>query len=616
MNLIPTVFASQKPSLPSAEVAFASFGCEGCGNHFSVQASMSTPFCVLCGCDNTTRLQDSVTASALDPITEEANCAVVECSCCNQHLVMSSAVEDNGVVFCSVCGTDNHFVSEAASDDDDEDEDEEDACVKIGRESQGRTEVELEADKVADPQTFVDANEPPHYRESNPAAAKRDKNNEEKAAAKCASGKDDKEGAKKEDPGLAHERERHGMLKKDKEEDAGCDEFKVGDPQTFVNNHEPEGHRDSNPADAHRNNENEEVKATKGDAPIETIAARKGRTTDLDKVDRSELSSVPGADGRLPEFKFPSEEEVYKNSVAKDKLDQKSVQPDGTDNCVNEDAFKGEQFKAVPLLDIVRTSQPGNPPIRFGRVEASIVAYVGPYTVAVLEEANVNANVREHFKTQAYLEAIANSVEISGFDETLASFGFEHLTIKSNDTAIAALANDRVEARAAELASAKNQASLDEVQACLAIASTGITKQFFDAGNPIRDALVASLENAGLRNPHRIVDEALASSQDGYNKALIAEAFNLLSMPVEARNAIAKTVVGSRHVYERANAGVHETTSTVVASLRQPMVGVNEEVTASVPRQSGVGSNARGNAVHRTVTQLRSEVGKGRLFGG
>lgn len=553
MNLIPSVFASQKPSLPSAEVAFASFGCEGCGNHFSVQAAMSDPFCVLCGCDNTTRLQDAVVASALDPISEEANCGVVVCSGCDQHLVMSSAVEQNGVVFCSVCGTDNHFTSEAGSDED-EDDDEEDACVKVGAESEGRTDIEALPTHTPDAQKVINEGEPEGHRESNPADAHRNADNEE--------------------------------VKAGEGEFGGKCEFTTKDAQQHINQGEPEGHRDSNPANAHRNEDNEEVKANTATA------------------------SVPGAEGSQPEFKFASEQEAFDASVAKQKLDQKTVQPDGTDNSVNEDANK---TKPVSLLDIVRTSKAGNPPIRFGRVEASILAYVGHHTVAVLEEANVNVNVREHFKTQAYLEAIANSVEISGFDETLASFGFEMLTIASNDPALAALAQDRVEARAAELASATHQAGAEELTACLAIASTGITKQFFDVGNPIRDAMVAAFEGAGLRNPHRIVDEALASSQDGYNKALITEAVNLLSMPVEARNAIAKTVGNTRHLHERAS--TNESTSTVVASLRQPMVGVNE-VTASVPRQGGVGSGvAGGNAVQRTVTQLRQEVGRGRMFG-
>lgn len=595
MNHIPSVFASKSPSLPTADTAFASFGCSGCGNDFSVQASLAEPFCVLCGCDDVVKNGEAVTASVHDAICETANNAVVECSGCSTFLVMSSAVEDNNVVYCSACGTDNHFESDR----------DEQACVKIGAERDGRTDIEVLPDCTKDMQAELDKHQKPSDRVSNPAAAKRNSTNEQVA---------DLDDVLSTLETIAyHEDDDFDDLDNDDFDDLDNDdlddlddetaEFHTQDMQKLLDDDQDDSDRVSNPAAAERD-DNNQVKSE--------LAARKAShkarkkmpkrvVDDLDDEDEDsdmEKASVPGATNDQPEFNFPSEQEVFNNSVAKQKLEQKTVQPDGTNNTVNEDAFK---TKPVSLLDIVRTSLPGNPPIRFGRVEASILAYVGPYTVAQLERDSVAASVRDQFDTQNYIQAIANSVQLAGLDETLANFGFNMLSVQTNSPALAALAHDRVEAKAQELAAQTNQAQLDEVQACLAIASTGYTKSFWANENPIRGAMVRAFEQAGFRNPHKTVDLALASVQDEYNRVLIAEAFNLLQMPVEARNAIAASIGASRHISERASAGVSED-NNVIASLSQPMRGVNE-VVASVPSASSTG--ARSNAVQSTVARLK-----------
>lgn len=613
-----SVFATKDLALPDPNLAFASCECASCGTPFAVQASLEEPFCVHCGADDVKVLPQPVTASVHQLVADQDPSYTV-CAGCDTNLVISSAMEQAGALFCPCCGM---SATHASADE----------GVSFGGEHEGRTEVHMHSGEHINPQTNLDKDQDHDDRLSNPAAAKRDEHNHEKAGWDSLEDIDDDDlDWDEEDPddlvdiigvdddsldadfpndqlaGISDEElsalldSLDSTVAKVAEVASDC-EFKVGDAQEVIDSDNNSKDRVSNPAAAETHEHHHEV-------PVE--AKKQDEKEEHDKSMKKEESNVtnpPGAEGRLPPFEFPSEQELHNNSNAKEKLDQKHVNPDGTDNSVNRDAYPASEHPAVSLLDIVRTSGEGEKPIRFGRVESTILAYVGNHTVAALEKEAVNAQYQPHFDRQEYLQAIANSVQIAGLDQTLSDFGFKMLMVKANNEAIAALNTDRIETAAAEMAAGREEASIKEIQNTMAVALAGFNKDFWNESNPLRVELCQTLEGAGLHTAAKVVNQAIASASDAYAELVLAKTFELLSMPVEARNAIASTIMGSKHLAareEKASVGGVKY-GDIAQSLSNPMVGVAE--TASVSQPVG----RQGSPVQRTVAQFK-ESGR-RLF--
>jgi hypothetical protein len=614
-----SVFATKDLALPDSNLAFASCECASCGTPFAVQASLEEPFCVHCGADDVKVLPQPVTASVHQLVADQ-DPSFVTCAGCDNHLVISSAMEQAGALFCPCCGT---SATHAGLDE----------GVSFGAESEGRTEVHMHSGEQINPQAPLDKDHDNDDRLSNPAAAKRDEHNHEHANWDHLEDIDDSDLDDLDDEddlddlvdiigedddyldsdfppdelsSISDEElsnllnELDNTVAKIAETASGC-EFKVGDAQKVIDSDNDSKDRVSNPAAAetHEHHHEVPVEAKKHDEKDEKDE-KHGKHM---KKEESNVTNPPGAEGRLPEFEHPSAAEVFDHSAAKDKLEQKHVNPDGTDNSVNRDAYPASDHPAISLLDIVRTSEKGEPPIRIGRVEATILAYVGNYTVAALEKEQVNAQYQQHFDRQEYLQAIANSVQIAGLDQTLADFGFKLLTVKANNEAIASLHQSRVETAAATLVAGREEASVKEIRNTMAVALAGFTKDFWNESNPLQVELCQTLEGVGLHTAAKVVNQAIASAGDQYADLVLAKTFELLEMPVEARNAIASTIMGSKHIAareEKASVKPSVSYSDLASSLSNPMLGVAE--TASVAQPVGRQS---GSPVQRTVDQFR-----------
>lgn len=221
---------------------------------------------------------------------------------------------------------------------------------------------------------------------------------------------------------------------------------------------------------------------------------------------------------------------------------------DKGDNKPGNEIASDEETDELSLVDAVDSDpETAKANVTFARVGNTIHAFVGDVAVASQKSIDVPAQRQAIFASDNYITALANNCNVAGLNATLNDFGFKHTSIKVNASKIGALSEDRVSERAKVIASANTTMHTKELASCMGIAAIGITKGFWPGKqnrNPVRDTMVATLKDIGVRNPERIVDRAFAASGDDYNITLIAKAEELLQMPVDARNAIADAVQG------------------------------------------------------------------------
>lgn len=595
-----TVFAAHQPTYPPADIAFVSRSCTACTTDFRVQASLTSPFCPSCGNAESAALSAPETASTETNAEQFGpDAAAIVCATCDTGLVLSKGIETAGHVFCVCCGTDNEFAATTA------------AVAAEETAAGGEEETASDAAKI-DPSVVVDADIDDNDEDGNPvvqlcAADGVEKATLEGALAELAdiddddSFDDDDEDEEDLDdiPDIQTAnildtmgKEADGLDNPNGPEDlsqtqtAGVEvaaaepvavvvaEVDVGDPNDKTANSDG---RDGNPA-------------TKDAA--EDVKNRKEGNAAGDAIRKEHPNTKP--DGK----------HASHDSGAQQKLSQTNVSPNGTDGALPNE----NRPSPVNLLDIVRADSK-QAMVQFARLDDTILCYVGKITVAALEKDEVNASVRQHFDSQAYLDSIMSSVQLSGLYDTLSDYGFQALTVNATSEQLAALSNEKVESRVrAEIANVE-KSGLDEVRACLGIASTGLTKNFFALTNPLREELCSVFTQAGLKNPQRMIDTAFASAADGYNAVLVEKAFDILQMPVLARNELSKAIGTANHVTARTIEEGSVTvapevstsqpkTNTILASLKTPMQAARgETVTASTG----------GSAVARTVSELKAQ---------
>ncbi|MNQ50709.1 hypothetical protein D3C85_646650 [compost metagenome] len=204
-----------------------------------------------------------------------------------------------------------------------------------------------------------------------------------------------------------------------------------------------------------------------------------------------------------------------------------------------------------------------------------------PFAVATAASAPQHAQIfntdvfGRAFKAQASEQGVVAAVENMGFVEIKPE-------IQVADYVQSEI-NKQVEVRTQEVASAAatDKAELvDRFGAAMALAATGITKNFFKGQtNPIAQQLIESLSAVGLDNAASLVNAAFAQNSEAYHKVLLAQASNILSYGLDTQNEIAKAVNEFNHV--EANA------STSPVQMGRPV-----QVAAKDPQQEHVEANA------------------------
>ncbi|MBO6278118.1 MAG: hypothetical protein J6N20_11945, partial [Pseudomonas sp.] len=197
------------------------------------------------------------------------------------------------------------------------------------------------------------------------------------------------------------------------------------------------------------------------------------------------------------------------------------------------------------------------------------------------------------FNSDVFGKAFLAQANEQGIPAAVENMGFEEIkpVIQVADFVQTEIAK-QVEVQTAEVAKA---AALDKAElverfgAALALAATGITKNFFKGQtNPIANQLIESLSAVGLDNAAGLVNSAFAQNGEPYHKALLAQACKIMSYGLDAQNEIAQAVNDFNNV--EATAAVAPVSMgrpvQVTATQTQEKVAATASATTTVDFQS------------------------------
>lgn len=262
-----------------------------------------------------------------------------------------------------------------------------------------------------------------------------------------------------------------------------------------------------------------------------------------------EEAAADDEDAEDDESEDDEDEEEARNKALADDSDEAPADTDLQDLDNDGDTDVDDLF----LLESLEATASADAPLvaRFIRTKDSIVAFLGEHAVAVLNKAEVASARQDAYELPTYIKALTASVQTHGLAQTLEDFGFRKLSVKVDSKALASLAQSKVEARAVEIASEQTAQVASEFRACMAIASQGLNKNFWNGEhgvNKLKAALASELKAAGMtKGAERLLDRVFAANADLYNQALLAQASELMSQPVELRNAVANAISGANY---------------------------------------------------------------------
>jgi hypothetical protein len=218
-----------------------------------------------------------------------------------------------------------------------------------------------------------------------------------------------------------------------------------------------------------------------------------------------------------------------------------------------------------------------------------------PFAVATAATAEKHAQIfntdvfGRAFKAQANEQGVTAAVENMGFVEIKPEIQIADYVKAEIDQQVEVKTNEVAQAAAQEHAE-----YADRHAAAMALAATGITKNFFTGQvNPIAQQLIESLSAVGLDNAGSLVNQAFAQNSDAYHKLLLAKASQILSYSLEAQNEIAQAVGGFNNVEAVASTSPVQM-GRPVTNLKTAPKQENVEATASVQPSADFDALLRG----------------------
>ena len=179
-------------------------------------------------------------------------------------------------------------------------------------------------------------------------------------------------------------------------------------------------------------------------------------------------------------------------------------------------------------------------------------AIVNDVPVAAATVHSVGAQKAEIFASESFRKATETLMAQVGVVAGLQDMGFQSMKIHMPVKQLVASNVAKETAKIRQEMEAQVQNMRDDLKAAMSTASVGINKGFFaKLTNPIKAELYDLLSNAGVRNAETLIDDAFSAKGDDYHRALLTQAFDLLSKPVDARNEISSAVASAN--YQRAN---------------------------------------------------------------
>lgn len=156
------------------------------------------------------------------------------------------------------------------------------------------------------------------------------------------------------------------------------------------------------------------------------------------------------------------------------------------------------------------------------------------------EEAAKQLAADDIYLDDAYDEATMAEVKSVGLRAGLRRMGYTLATVTVKSSAQVKANVARLTASATAEMKAKVEARDKVMQDSLILAAVGLNRNIFkDYENTLRNELVASLQNAGVRNASRIVRAAFEKYGTDYSKKLMTIASDIADLPEETREGLA-----------------------------------------------------------------------------
>jgi hypothetical protein len=195
--------------------------------------------------------------------------------------------------------------------------------------------------------------------------------------------------------------------------------------------------------------------------------------------------------------------------------------------------------------------------------------------------------VRATFLSGPYAENIAQAMEKVGVGEVLKAINAKPYAAKIEAGSLAAKIRAKVEAELEVKYAGQVGELRDRFLTAAKIALAGYNSNFFRGeDHPLKAALWSELKRLGVRDASQAIESGFEDGSVAFFDAVLSKAEELMDLPDEARDAIAKAIPESNSLVT-ASAGTgdvlpeHETLARKLEEGNIPFEGGNPQVTAS-----------------------------------
>ena len=529
------VLASSQPVIKRGEMA--NFRC-ACHTRFMAYAGKAQPFCVVCGSEDVEQVGED---SDFQFPRDDENVASVQCpSCYTTNIMMASvATALAGKLHCVTCGEGvNYIPPEIPNQYDYED-------------TSPFENSEYEDDGLLSMADLENSDE-----DEDDGIPEDDSDLEEAAVRVFASldtgldeneDEDEDDGIPEDDSDLEEAAVRvFASLDTGLDEDLSYEDLDADEPA--LSDFDDEDDYDENSEEADFDDE-DDYDENSEEADFDDEDADDGEI-DEDYSDDTDTADLDDEDSDLNIMENSEEADPIDLEGFDDlNLNETSDLADLDEDADDEDA-DGSETASICLVNTVKGQ------LTFEAAGNKLTAYIRETPVATLtrEEAGENAGV---LSSETFAQAIAHTAQTMGAVRALEHFGFKLIKAK---LPVTAFVNNKVSENTRKALSKirkNNRGFQKKLAHAMQIASAGINKSFFkDSRNPIKEALYAEMQAAGISNPARIIDKVFASKGDAYHKELFAKATELMKKPHEIRNQLAEAIGDSN--YQSADEGDEE----------------------------------------------------------
>ena len=319
-------------------------------------------------------------------------------------------------------------------------------------------------------------------------------------------------------------------------DDFGDDDLPGLDPSDLIISNDEEGDKKDDETDAKVVPAAKVLSLSETDTMPSDVKPQEKIDTEeaLDKTAPEENPENKQREGEETETKVESKKKA-KKVKAEDKTEETTL-----DNNQKPGQITIESSLDYPLVDVDGVSDSVED-VMFASFNGTKWAIHSNRIIAHLTAENAKQlSAEDIYLDDEYDDATLAEVKAKGLRAGLRSMGYQLATVSISPSAQVKANVARLTASANAEMKAKVEARDKVLQDSLILAAVGLNRNIFkDYDNTLRSELVASLQNAGVRNAARIVRAAFEKYGTDYSKKLMTIASDIAELPEETREGLA-----------------------------------------------------------------------------